>query len=158
MGDGIARAGDFFRQAGEGARLDVLGVAHVQKASSAETGGGFSLWEITVPPGAGAPPHTHRDEDEAFYVLDGELEFVLEGEAPRRFGAGSMIFGARGRRHAFRNPGAEPARALVLVTPGAGLDRMFVELDRLSAASSPPTLDRVAAVTAPYGIALAPPP
>jgi quercetin dioxygenase-like cupin family protein len=152
-----AERGDFFRQPGEGGRLNVLGVAHVQKASSAETGGAFALWEVTVPPGAGAPPHTHEGEDEAFYILDGALEFALEGEAPRRFGAGSFVFGARGRRHSFRNREAAPARALVLVAPGAGLEQMFAALDRLTRAPSGPAPDRVVAVAAQYGVAVEPP-
>lgn len=46
-----------------GSRLNVLGVTHIYKATAAETGGSFSLWEDVVPSGAGAPPHTHSHED-----------------------------------------------------------------------------------------------
>jgi mannose-6-phosphate isomerase-like protein (cupin superfamily) len=56
-----------------GSTLNVLGVTHIYKARSAKTVGTFSLWEAVVSPGAGAPPHTHTNEDEAFYVLSGEL-------------------------------------------------------------------------------------
>src|SRR5215510_3440317 len=81
----VATAEPFVREAAAGSTLNVLGVTHIYKATGAETGGSFSLWEAVFPPGAGAPPHTHEREDEAFYVLSGEIELEFEGEpAPRR--------------------------------------------------------------------------
>jgi mannose-6-phosphate isomerase-like protein (cupin superfamily) len=127
----------FIRQAGEGPTMNVLGMTHVYKAMSVETGDAFSIWEAIVPPGHGAPPHTHAREDEAFYVLSGELTIELEGE-PVRAGPGTFFFGRRGRQHAIRNATNEDVRALILCTPGAGLDRMFGELDAASAAGMPP--------------------
>jgi hypothetical protein len=47
----------FVREPAAGSTLDVLGVTHIYKATAAETGGSFSLWEAVVPPGKGAPPH-----------------------------------------------------------------------------------------------------
>jgi quercetin dioxygenase-like cupin family protein len=92
----------FVRAPAAGSILNVLGVTHIYKAKGAETGGSFSLWEAVVPPGAGPPPHTHAREDEAFYVLSGELLFEFEGAtAPQRVGPGGFFFGARQRRHAF---------------------------------------------------------
>ena len=81
----LASAAPFFREPAAGSTLDVLGVTHIYKATGAETVGSFSLWEAIVPPGAGAPLHTHGREDESFYILSGELLVELEGEpAPRR--------------------------------------------------------------------------
>ena len=75
----------FVREPAAGSTLNVLGVTHIYKATAAETGGSFSLWEAVFPPGAGAPPHIHAREDEAFYVLSGQLTIEFEGEpAPRR--------------------------------------------------------------------------
>jgi len=56
-----------------GPTLDVFGVTHIYKAMANDTGDQFSVWESIVPPGAGAPAHTHTREDEAFYVLSGEV-------------------------------------------------------------------------------------
>lgn len=146
----------FVRAPAEGPTLDVLGVTHIYKATAAETGGSVSLWEAIVPPGAGAPPHTHSREDEAFYVLSGELTIEFEGaSAPHRVGPGGFFFGARGFRHAIRNVGDEPVRVLILSAPGCGLDEMFGELDAATAAGRP-EFAQLAAITARYGVTLEP--
>lgn len=142
----------FLRNPGAGSTLNVLGVTHIYKAMGTETGGSFSLWEAVVPPGAGAPPHTHDREDEAFYILSGELLIESEGEpAPRSLGPGGFFFAARQKRHAFRNVSDQPARVLILSAPSRGPDQMFAELDA-AAAEGMPGFERVAAITAKYGV------
>jgi quercetin dioxygenase-like cupin family protein len=154
MGAKITGTEPLVRDPGTGSRLNVLGVTHICKATGAETGGSFSLWEDIVPPGAGAPPHTHTREDEAFYVLSGELLIEFEGEAtPRRVGAGGFFFGPRGRRHGYRNVGDEPARVLVLCAPSCGLDQMFVELDAATAAGTS-DIGKLAAIACKYGVTI----
>ena len=65
---------------GEGARsLRVMGVLVTCKLPSQMTGGAYALFEETTQPGDGPPPHIHHREDESFYVLEGEYEF-LSGE------------------------------------------------------------------------------
>jgi quercetin dioxygenase-like cupin family protein len=150
----VTTTAPFVRDPGAGSTLDVLGVTHIYKATAAETAGSFSLWEAVVPPGAGAPPHTHAREDESFYVLSGELLVECEGEPrPRRVGSGGFFFGARGRRHAFHNVGDAPARVLILSAPSCGLDRMFAELDAASAAGRP-DMAKLAAITTKYGVTM----
>lgn len=152
-----AAAEPFVREPAAGVTLDVLGVTHIYKATAAETAGSFSLWEAVVPPGAGAPPHTHAHEDEAFYVLSGELMMEFEGEpAPRRVAPGGFFFGARGRRHSFRNVGGQPARLLILSAPSVGLDRMFAELDAATA-KGVPEFAMLVAIAAKYGVTVEPP-
>jgi quercetin dioxygenase-like cupin family protein len=147
-------AAAFVRDSGAGSTVNVLGVTHIYKATAAETGGSFSLWEAVVPPGTGAPPHTHTREDEAFYVMSGELMIEFEGEpAPRRVGPGGFFFGARGRRHAFRNVSDHPARVLILSAPSCGLDQMFVELEAATAARMP-DIGKLAAICARYGVTI----
>jgi quercetin dioxygenase-like cupin family protein len=148
----------FVRDPAAGSTFNVLGVTHIYKATATETGGSFSLWEAVVPPGAGAPPHTHDREDEAFYVLSGELMMEFEGEAaPHRVGPGGFFFGARGRRHAFRNVGDRPARVLILSAPSCGLDQMFAELDAATAKGMP-DIGKLVGIAAKYGVTIEPPP
>jgi quercetin dioxygenase-like cupin family protein len=147
------------RAPGTGPTIDVLGVAHVYKAMADDTGNQFSLWESIVPPGAGAPPHTHTREDEAFYVLSGEVLVELEGAAePLRLGPGGFLFAPRNRRHGYRNAGTVEARVLVLAVPGAGLDHMFAAFDAASKrAAGMPNLDTIAAIAAQHGVVIHPP-
>ena len=153
----VTTTAPFVRDPGAGPVLNVLGVSHIYKAMGADTGGSLSLWEAVVAPGAGAPPHTHDREDEAFYVLSGEVLIEFEGEpAPHRVGPGGFFFGARGRRHAFRNVSDQPARVLILITPSRGLDQMFAELDAATAQGMP-GLESLAAITARYGVTIEPP-
>jgi len=155
--DAKIAAGPFVREPAAGSTLNVLGVTHIYKATGAETAGSFSLWEAVVPPGAGPPPHTHAREDEAFYVLSGELVFEFEDEpAPRRVAPGGFFFGTRGRRHSFRNAGDEPARVLILSAPSCGLDQMFAELDAAAAAGMP-EFGKLVAIAGKYGVAIEPP-
>jgi quercetin dioxygenase-like cupin family protein len=153
----VAAAQPFVRAPAAGSTLNVLGATHVYKATGAETAGSFSLWEALVPPGAGAPPHTHAHEDEAFYVLGGEIVVEFEGDpAPHRVTSGGFFFGARGRRHAYRNVSDVPARVLILSAPSCGLDQMFAELDAATAAGVP-EFGKLAAITARYGVIIEPP-
>jgi len=79
----------------------------------------FAVFESELAPGApGPPPHRHLADDEAFYVLDGSVAFLLDGEVTT-CGPGSSVLVPRGVTHGFANPSAEPARLLVITTPGA---------------------------------------
>ncbi len=58
--------------AGEGEVVLRGGFGVVGKVSGAETGGAFSIVEHPLEPGVlGAPPHTHSDEDETSFVIEG---------------------------------------------------------------------------------------
>ena len=157
MDASVAATTPFVRDPGAGSTLNVLGVTHIYKATGAETAGLFSLWEDVIPPGTGAPPHVHSREDEAFYVLSGEILLEFEGEpAPRRIGPGGFFYGARHRRHGYRNVSDQPARMLVLCTPSCGLDQMFAELDVATAAGMP-EMAKLAAIAGKYGVTIEPP-
>jgi quercetin dioxygenase-like cupin family protein len=140
--------------AGAGRIETVLGTSLAYKAEASETGGQFICVEITVPPGIGVPPHRHSNEDETFYVLEGQV--VIEGddcgEAGTRLGAGGLFYGPRGQVHGFRCDGAETAKLLVLVTPGTGTSAMFAELAALGRSMDP---QQVAAICGRYGVTFA---
>jgi quercetin dioxygenase-like cupin family protein len=148
-----------WRMPGDGPTLDVLGVTHIYKAMANDTGQQFSIWESIVPPGAGAPAHTHTREDEAFYVLNGEVLIELEGAAdPLRLGPGGFLFAPRNRRHAYRNIGTVAAHLLVFAIPGAGLDRMFAAFDAASKRTARMSaIDTIAAIAGQYGVVIHPP-
>jgi quercetin dioxygenase-like cupin family protein len=85
------------------------------KVTGDETHGQLALAEVRAPRGSGSPVHTHRNEDEAWYILEGELTFWL-GEESRIATTGDFVFGSRGVRHRFLVE-SEEARFLILVTP-----------------------------------------
>src|SRR3569833_4597714 len=79
MSNNLAAATALSPEPHAGSTLNVLGVTQIYKVTGAETGGSLSFWEAVIPPGAGAPPHTHSREHEAFYVLRGEILIEREG-------------------------------------------------------------------------------
>ena len=152
----LTRLQPLWRAAGAGPTLDVLGVPHVYKALADETGQQFSVWESIVPPGGGTPSHTHTREDEAFYLLSGELQFEVEGVAdPLPLAAGGFLFGPRNRRHGYRNVGTAAAHLLVFAMPGAGLDRMFAAFSaEAGRIGRQPPVETITAIAARHGLVI----
>jgi quercetin dioxygenase-like cupin family protein len=93
------------------------------KVRSEQSNGGLAVLENAIPPGQGPPVHTHGNEDESWYVLEGEFRFRV-GAEEWNLPAGSFVFVPRGTTYAFQNISAHPARILVIFTP-AGLERFF---------------------------------
>ena len=94
------------------------GGTHTWKATAEETGGAFFLFEDSMSEGKMTPLHRHPDEDEALYVLEGEI-LVQIGDRQERVGPGGMTLSPRGVPHAFRVL-SPAARLLTLHTPGSG--------------------------------------
>ena len=116
---------------GEAVQLLKLGVRFMIDGET--TDGAFSLVEHPLPPRAlGSPVHTHRNEDEYSYVLEGRVGVQL-GDDVIEAGPGELVFKPRGVAHAFWNAGDEPARLLELISP-AGFENYFRELAPLLAA------------------------
>ncbi len=121
--------------AGGGQKVWVVGDTYTIKARRENTDGVLGLLEASVPAGGGPPPHVHANEDEAYYVLEGELE-VLDGERTFVARAGSFVFIPRGTLHRFRNVGFGHARMLVLITP-AGFEEFFVSVGQPASPGEP---------------------
>jgi len=145
--------------AGKGSTsLRVFGEMVTCKIASYQTGGAYSLFEVTTQPGSGPPPHIHHREDEAFYVLEGEYEFLAESRTISA-GAGSLIYVPKGNLHAHRSVGEGVGRMLTSQTPGGLYERFFEEVgeetkDRPAArvSQNPPDMEKIARTAAEYGI------
>ncbi|WP_432828567.1 cupin domain-containing protein [Dactylosporangium sp. CA-092794] len=111
--------------AGTGLTKWVSGDIYTMKSTKAETCGSLGFVEAIVPPGSGPIAHAHTDEDEAFYILDGELEF-LDGDRTFVGRQGDFVFIPRHRRHRFKNITEVPTKTLFLFTP-AGPEDLFIE-------------------------------
>lgn len=91
------------------------------------TGEEFATCEHPLEPGTlGAPPHTHENEDEISFVVEGRIA-VLLGEEVHEVEAGGYVLKPRGVPRAFWNPGPGPARVVEIISP-AGFERYFEEL------------------------------
>jgi mannose-6-phosphate isomerase-like protein (cupin superfamily) len=137
-------------EAGEGTLLSARGSAMFFKATHASTNGAFSLMERTLPPGARKPPpHIHTNCEEAFYVLDGEVEFAVGTEVVigRR---DSFVLVPGGVAHTFGNAGAAQARLLVIHAPA--MDAYFEELQTLWSKENPPSRDEELALMQRHGM------
>jgi mannose-6-phosphate isomerase-like protein (cupin superfamily) len=135
----------------------VVGDRYVYLTTGAETAGGCFLFEAWVSPGGGSPPHVHSREDELFYVVEGEFEFVVDG-TPIRLASGGSLFGRRGVPHHFRNVGERPGKLIIAATP-AGLEHFFAEIGtRLDGPESDPMppshadVERLLAAAPRYGL------
>ena len=90
-----------------------------------DTGGTFSAWEASQKPGGEPPLHLHHTMDETFYIVEGNIRFMV-GDRIIDGGPGDMVFAPRGIPHTFRIK-SEVAKAVTVCTP-AGFEEWFREL------------------------------
>ena len=128
-------------------------------AGATETGGAYSLTEHLVTAASNPPMHVQVDEDEAFYILDGTVEFEVDGHVAVAE-AGTFAFVARGAAHCFRVL-TPTARMLVICSgkPTDNLEDFFLGMgqpatERVLPVPGPPDVDRLLELTARTGIEL----
>ncbi len=122
---------------GDGESIWFLGTLMTVKAGGAQTNNAFTLLEWSAPPGFSPPPHVHRREDEAFYILEGEMS-VTCGDESWTASAGSFVFLPKGIQHGFTVTSSGPLRGLQLTSP-AGFERFISEAgEPAMTASLPP--------------------
>ena len=143
---------------GEGRSLWVLGELVTCKTTGQQTGGAYSLFEVASQPGTGPPPHVHHREEEAFWVLESEYEFLIEGRTLTA-SPGALIYVPKGTLHTHKNLGEDMGRMLVTQTPGGLCERFFEEaglpgtgLSSASPAPTPEELQRMMELGRKYGI------
>jgi quercetin dioxygenase-like cupin family protein len=108
------------------------------KTGGGETGGSFAQVETDDPRGTATPLHVHHNEDETFYVIEGEIT-VLVGDERIDLTAGDFAFAPRDIAHAYI-VSSERARMLTTLSP-AGLEELFVELGEVVIGTEPPAED-----------------
>jgi len=147
----------------EGEAYWLLGMLEVIKISGKDTNGEYGLLEITVRAGEGSPWHVHPDEDEWFYVLEGEFTFYV-GEKRLSLPAGSFAFGPKGLPHTFIAEAPHGGKALVGFQPFLfeGFLREVGEpaTERVlpPPLEGPPDMGRVAPIAARNGMVILGPP
>src|SRR3954447_5567186 len=126
------------------------------RAAGEDTGGRYGVVESVAPSGHQPPPHVHHEDDEGFYVLEGEIT-VYVGDDATVLRSGEFINAPRGVAHTFRVSGPEPARMLVTSAP-ARFDAFVRELgepaarEELPVLDAPPDVERLVATAARHGV------
>ena len=141
-------------KAGEGNTLNVLGMPLRFLCDAKDTEGAWSLMEEEIPVGHGPPPHRH-DWDEAYYVIDGALDFEIDHK-PVRIGRGDFTYLPRNTVHAFKGASPSPARVLIFAAP-AHSSAFFEDINR-EVHTVPDDLAKVPAIGKRHGIEFLPAP
>jgi quercetin dioxygenase-like cupin family protein len=125
--------------------------------SGEDTGGAYCLLDLRVAPGFGVPRHTHTREDEAYFVLSGELEAKV-GDETFTLRAGETLIAPRNIPHQLRNSGNVANHYLIMFSP-AGFEEFLKATsvpapDDAVAPSEPPAVavQNVFELAARYGI------
>ena len=87
----------------------------------------FNFGIIEIAPGRVLEAHVHREEDDAFYIIEGEMTFVI-GDDEVAAPPGTFVLVPPGVEHAFRNDGEQPVRMFNIHAP-AGFDRRIGLVD-----------------------------
>ena len=139
---------------GEGEARWWLGQLAEIKATAASTGGRCTIVEVTCAPQFEAPLHVHHREDEAFWILEGDVTLYV-GDKAIEAGIGDYAFGPRAIPHRY-TVGEAGCRMLFICTP-AGFEDLVRNMSEPAAtrtlppASEPPDLEWVKAIANQHG-------
>ncbi len=134
---------------GGGTHYSVRGSTIKFKALGRDTGGAFSFFEREMPPGVRMTPAHRHHGPEAFYVLDGVLEFHVDDDMFQS-PAGSFVLVPERVAHTFGNTSGAPARLLTIHAPAT--DAYFAEMHQLWASPVPPAPDQEREVQRRHGL------
>lgn len=134
----------------EDAKFWFLGVETWLRTTTDETNGALGLVEHVLPPGFASPYHLHHGENEAFYVIEGTLQFI-SGERSWLAGPGGFAFLPREIPHGFRVEGRDAVRVLLFTMPG-GFEGFVADLGAPAPPDGPPDLGKVMQVAARYNV------
>ena len=131
------------------------------KAGPDETGNAFSQLVMDEPRGGATPVHIHHNEDETFYILEGEVTMFV-GDERIDLEAGDYLFAPRGIAHSYVVR-SERARMLVTLSP-SGVEELFISLGVPVTGAEPPTdavmppMDELVRLFAGHGVEILGPP
>ncbi len=121
------------------------------KIAPSENGGSYLQFEAPHAPGTRVPAHFHRDEDEAFYVLTGQYDFLI-GETRFTATTGAFAFAPRGTVHGWTYTGQEPGLLLITVSPGTYHEGLMREVAALTEQrGKSPEMEEVVKLALKYG-------
>ena len=130
---------------GEGKKLSVLGLQFTAKVGNSDARGAFCLNEVLVVPDAPPVPlHTHANEEESIYILDGELNIEV-GNRTIKGSSGSFVLVPRGTAHTLSLAGTQSAKVLIIFSPAA-VQGLFEEI------AGQTDMDTIVAAAARYGM------
>ena len=155
-------SGAFWRPAGEGDAVWLLGGLYSYKARGRETDNAYSVFEVQGQ--VATPRHFHGREEEGFYVVEGDVTFQV-GDELIEGTTGTFAFVPRGVPHAFKIESPE-AKLLLLLTPGdAGHEMLFEEMGEPATEhvippppNGPPDAELLAAIASRHGTTIVGPP
>jgi quercetin dioxygenase-like cupin family protein len=157
----MSKAQIVFRPAETGPAYWGPGDRYTFLVTGEQTGGAYFVMEALVPPGGGPPPHIHHNEDETFYMVEGECSITI-GNRIVHARAGDFVSVPRGTVHCFSNDGTTTARMIVTFTP-SGMEGFFEETlePAINRDAAPPQNNaavaaRYVAAAAKYGLEFVP--
>lgn len=128
-----------------------IGQLRIRYLVDGAASGSLGMFELTVPPGSNVPPpHSHTNNEEIVYVLEGTLRYTVGAET-RDLTPGQAMRTPRGAVHGFSNPFDGTARALITLAPDIGA-KYFEDIAAVVAASRPPDKAALAEVMRRYGL------
>jgi uncharacterized cupin superfamily protein len=134
-------------------KVGQLSIRYLQDGASSGTMG---MFEMCVPPGSNVPPpHSHSNNEECVYILDGTLQYRV-GDTVRDLHPGDSMRTPKGTVHGFSNPFSSMARALIVLSPDIGA-QYFVDVASVVNAGAPPDKAALLSVMARYGLVPAAP-
>ena len=139
--------------AGQGQVIRAFGGEVQIHLAGKDTGGKFTMFTDTVPPGVGPPPHKHAREDEWFLVLEGSVSYFINGQWTAPAGPGTSAFVPHGTVHAFKNVGTTPLKQLVTLSP-SGFEHFYTKSEQEFARAGGPRMDVIIGIAAEHGITI----
>jgi quercetin dioxygenase-like cupin family protein len=130
----------------DGVSWNILGQVYTPKQITSDS---FS-WHAVFPEETFVPPHTHADQDEYIYVIEGRIDLILNG-ATQSATVGDLVRMPRGIPHAFFNNSGKPVKALFWAAPAGKLVDLYRRIHNMSSPAE------VVQVARDYGVFFDPP-
>ena len=133
-----------------------IGKLEIRYLIDGTTTGGLGVFELTIPPGSNVPPpHSHTNNEECAYCLEGTLTYSVDG-VTRELKPGEFMHTPPGSVHAFNNKSDATVRALIVMTPDIGA-QYFHDVAVVANAGGPPDPAKLMEIMTRYGLVLAKP-